>query len=84
MFTNEDLKRLKESLSTYEDEQQQSYRVKEFKALLARLECAERKIRAHELHHDADNDGGCFANCPSCKEIVEADRAWRKSKGEKS
>lgn len=45
-FTDEDLKLLKDSLDTYVDEQQQCYRVKEFKALLSRLDTAE-ELRKH-------------------------------------
>jgi hypothetical protein len=51
-FTDDNLARLKESLETYEDEQQQCYRVKEFKALLARLEAAEKLIGSLIRNHD--------------------------------
>ena len=74
-FSDDDLKRLKESLMTYEDEQHQCYRVKEFKALLARLEAAENPARGSQHNHAVDRPPQNL--CRRCK----ADEAWRKAAG---
>lgn len=62
---------LKESLDTYEAEQQQCYRVKEFKALLTRLECAEKVC---------DEMTAMFL--PPHSYSIEPLKAWLKSKGD--
>lgn len=70
-FTNEELKRLKESLDSYGDMQQQCYRVGDFKALLQRLDAAERLAEHFKPKLNL--------MCRECDELLEA---WRKSCGE--
>lgn len=71
-FSDEDLKRLKESLDTYEDNQQQCYRVKEFKALLTRPEAAE------ALAEYGKKFSGSYEECQKHQSVLQS---WRKAAG---
>lgn len=78
-FTDTDLKWLKEDVAFHGNSH--TLLTIQWQMLIARLEASERKNRALELHHDADNDGDCFKGCPSCKEMKDSDEAYRKAAG---
>lgn len=70
-FTDDDMKQLKESLNTYQDDQSQCYRVMEFKALVARLEAAEACIS------DTEDDKCSIFDCWHERTY----KAWRAAAG---
>lgn len=69
-FTDENLRRLKEKLSRDEDH---AIILHETKALIARLEAAE-KVCVYALNDEEYSNGGYY------KEVIEA---WREAKGKK-
>ncbi len=85
-FTNEDLKRLEDSLYVYaHSDKYFTYPKDMIKALVNRLNKSETVSREHEESLDVDHvtcDESCTEGWDQ-REALKAVKAWRESKGEK-